>query len=230
MKKCNDIKYLAAELISKGSCIDYSLEFKTSGTELARHARAMPKDILKKGKTGTRVARGIRRDTLERDLMIKQNLGLVYFFAKRMANTALDNHQDFEDLVSVGTLGLIYAVDNRDLDKCEKEWKVYVATCIRAKMLRHITKNKNRVLEIEHNESDFCIHFEDEEIIDNNNFYEMIDMLEDSRQKTFLEDKYVYGQSCADIGRKYGMTRERARQLIMLAEENLKKMLMKLEG
>jgi len=225
MKKRNDIKYLAEELISKGSCKDYSLEFKTSGTELARHAKDVPEDNLKKGKAGTRIAKKIRRDTLERDLMIKQNLGLVYFFAKRMANSTLDNHQDFEDLVSVGTLGLIYAVDNRDLDKCKKEWQVYVATCIRAKMLRHISKNKNRALEIEHNEKDF----EEEEIVDNNSFYEMIDMLEDSRQKDFLEDKYVYGQNCADIGRKYGMSRERARQLIMLAEENLKNMLIKLE-
>ena len=49
----------------------------------------------------------------ERDLMIENNLGLVYSIAKRFVGRGVDN----EDLVQNGCVGLIKAVDNFDFSK-----------------------------------------------------------------------------------------------------------------
>lgn len=49
----------------------------------------------------------------ERDLMIENNLGLVYSIAKRFVGRGVD----YEDLVQNGCVGLIKAVDNFDFSK-----------------------------------------------------------------------------------------------------------------
>lgn len=49
----------------------------------------------------------------ERDLMIENNLGLVYSIAKRYVGRGVD----YEDLVQNGCVGLIKAVDNFDFSK-----------------------------------------------------------------------------------------------------------------
>ena len=49
----------------------------------------------------------------ERDLMIEENLGLVYSIAKRFVGRGIE----YEDLVQNGCVGLIKAVDNFDFSK-----------------------------------------------------------------------------------------------------------------
>ncbi len=220
-KKLSDIKDLrASEACPSLSEASESLQRLTS---LANGVPDLEKENKKGAENGIELARR-NRTVLERELMIKENLPLVYFFAKRMANAPYHNHQDFEDLVSEGTEGLIKAVDNRNPDKSEGEWRVYLAICIRASMSRHLHKSRHRANEVELED---CSADKPLELLD---FYEIINMLEDERQRDLLIDKYVYGRSCADMGRERGLSRERTRQIVIKGEETLKKRLMNLDS
>jgi RNA polymerase sigma factor (sigma-70 family) len=222
--KLSDIKDLQA---SEG-CPSFS-EVSESLQRLTSPANSVPdleKENKKAAENGIELARR-NRTVLERELMIKENLPLVYFFAKRMANAPYHNHQDFEDLVSEGTEGLIKAVDNRDPGKSEGEWRVYLAICIRASMSRHLHKSRHRAIEVE---EDMELEDTADKSLELLDFYEMIDMLEDKRQRDLLIDKYVYGRNCADMGRERGLSRERTRQIVIQGEETLKKRLTNLDS
>lgn len=52
-------------------------------------------------------------DLTVRDQLVEQHLGLVYHVVRRVA-TSIPSGIDFDELVSVGTLGLLAAVDNFD--------------------------------------------------------------------------------------------------------------------
>jgi len=221
--KLSDIKDLQA---SK-DCPSFS-EASESLQRLTSPANSVPdleKENKKRAKDGIELARQ-NRTVLERELMIKENLPLVYFFAKRMANAPYHNHQDFEDLVSEGTEGLIKAVDNRDPEKSQREWRAYLAICIRASMSRHLHKSRHRANEVEDMELEDCTADKPLELLD---FYEIINMLEDKRQRDLLIDKYVYGRNCADMARERGLSRERTRQIVIQGEETLKKRLTNLD-
>ena len=166
---------------------------------------------------------------LERELMIKKNLPLVYFFAKRMARSPFHNHQDFEDLVSVGTIGLIKAVDKRNPDMSVKEWQVYLATWITAEMRRCLHKSRHKKDEIEHLELEAFTKHSDDKHLELLDFFEIINMLGDQRTRDLLIGKHMYGRNCADMGRQLGLSRERTRQIVIQGEETLKEMLMKLD-
>lgn len=64
----------------------------------------------------------------ERDLMIEENLGLVYSIAKRFVGRGIE----YEDLVQNGCVGLIKAVDNFDFSKGYK-FSTYAVPVIMAK-------------------------------------------------------------------------------------------------
>lgn len=71
-----------------------------------------------------------------RNKLIEHNLRLVVYIAKRFENTNLD----LEDLVSVGTIGLIKAINSYD-DQKKIKLATYSARCIENEILMYLRKN-----------------------------------------------------------------------------------------
>ena len=80
--------------------------------------------------------------------LIEHNLRLVVFLAKKYENTGVD----LEDLVSIGTIGLIKGVETYKLDKNIK-LATYASRCIDNEILMFLRKNKKRRGEISLEES-----------------------------------------------------------------------------
>ena len=87
-------------------------------------------------------------DTLAREKLIEHNLRLVVFLAKKYENTGVD----LEDLVSIGTIGLIKGVNTYKLDKNIK-LATYASRCIDNEILMFLRKNKKRRGEISFEDS-----------------------------------------------------------------------------
>ena len=82
-------------------------------------------------------------DVIAKNKLIEHNLRLVVFLAKKYENTKID----LEDLVSIGTIGLIKGVNTFQNDKNIK-LATYASRCIANEILMFIRKNKNRKGEI----------------------------------------------------------------------------------
>ncbi len=78
-----------------------------------------------------------------RQLLIERNLRLVVYIAKRFENTGIN----IEDLISIGTGGLIKAVNTFCADKNIK-LATYASRCIENEILMYIRKNSGRYGEI----------------------------------------------------------------------------------
>ncbi len=75
--------------------------------------------------------------------LIEHNLRLVVYIAKRFENTGIG----IEDLTSIGTIGLIKAINTYQPDKNIK-LATYASRCIENEILMYIRKNNNRRLEV----------------------------------------------------------------------------------
>ena len=76
-------------------------------------------------------------DLFARDKLIEHNLRLVVFLAKKYENTGVD----LEDLVSIGTIGLMKGVKTFSNDKNIK-LATYASRCIDNEILMFLRKNK----------------------------------------------------------------------------------------
>ena len=74
-----------------------------------------------------------------RSLLIEHNLRLVVYIARRFENTGAG----LEDLVSIGTLGLIKAINTFRTDKNIK-LATYASRCIENEILMYLRKNSSR--------------------------------------------------------------------------------------
>lgn len=81
------------------------------------------------------VARFSTGDEKARLELIERNLRLVVYIAKRFENTGID----IEDLISVGTIGLIKAVNSYDQSKNIK-LATFASRCIENEILMHLRK------------------------------------------------------------------------------------------
>ena len=77
-------------------------------------------------------------DRESRNLLIERNLRLVAHIAKKYSNND-DNIQD--DLISIGTIGLIKGIDSYSLNK-ETKITTYAAKCIENEILMYFRSNK----------------------------------------------------------------------------------------
>lgn len=75
-------------------------------------------------------------DTSAKNLLIEHNLRLVVYIAKKFDNTGVG----IEDLISIGTIGLIKAVSSFDAEKHIK-LATYASRCIENEILMYIRKN-----------------------------------------------------------------------------------------
>ncbi|MDR1116787.1 MAG: RNA polymerase sporulation sigma factor SigE [Oscillospiraceae bacterium] len=72
-------------------------------------------------------------------VLIEHNLRLVVYIAKRFDNTGIN----IEDLISIGTIGLIKAINTYDPDKKIK-LATYASRCIENEILMHLRKTSNQ--------------------------------------------------------------------------------------
>ena len=82
-------------------------------------------------------------DEYARNKLIEHNLRLVVFLAKKYENTKTD----IEDLVSIGSIGLIKGINTYKIDKNIK-LATYASRCISNEILMYLRKNKKRKTEI----------------------------------------------------------------------------------
>lgn len=94
------------------------------------------------------VTQAEKGDIKAREILIEHNLRLVVFLAKKYENTKVD----LEDLVSIGTIGLIKGVNTYKLDKNIK-LATYASRCIDNEILMFLRKNKKRRGEISFEDS-----------------------------------------------------------------------------
>lgn len=82
-------------------------------------------------------------DTQAEEILVKHNLRLVAHIAKKYKSA----YSDTDDLISVGSIGLIKAVRTYNLDKC-KNFSSYASKCIENEMLMVLRSEKKLSQEI----------------------------------------------------------------------------------
>jgi RNA polymerase sigma factor (sigma-70 family) len=82
-------------------------------------------------------------DPEARRILIEHNLRLVVYIARRFENTGIN----VEDLISIGTIGLIKAVGSYRLDK-NIRLATYASRCIENEILMYLRKNASRKGEV----------------------------------------------------------------------------------
>ena len=88
------------------------------------------------------------KDPTAKDVLIERNLRLVVFLSKKYENTGVD----LEDLVSIGTIGLIKGINTFHRGKNIK-LATYVSRCIDNEILMYLRKNKKIKTEVSIEES-----------------------------------------------------------------------------
>lgn len=86
-------------------------------------------------------------DKEAKNILIERNLRLVAHVAKKYASTNIDQ----DDLISIGSIGLIKGINSFDMDKNFK-LATYVAKCIENEILMYIRSNKKRAYDVYLNE------------------------------------------------------------------------------
>ena len=89
----------------------------------------------------------LETDTSARQTLIEHNLRLVVYIAKRFDNTGIN----IEDLISIGTIGLIKAINTFRVDKKIK-LATYASRCIENEILMYLRKNSNTRTEVSFDE------------------------------------------------------------------------------
>lgn len=158
---------------------------------------------LSKEEENTYVEKSMKGDEEARNKLIVHNLRLVVFLAKKYENTKID----LEDLVSIGTIGLIKGVNTYKLDKNIK-LATYASRCIDNEILMYLRKTKKKRTEVSFEDSlSFDaegneLHLEDvlgtepdivtkglDDELDKKMLYEEVEKLE-GRDKEIIELRY----------------------------------------
>ena len=84
-----------------------------------------------------------QRDPQVKSMLIERNLRLVVYIARKFENTGVG----IEDLISIGTIGLIKAVNTFDPDKKIK-LATYASRCIENEILMFLRRNSRTRLEV----------------------------------------------------------------------------------
>ena len=103
---------------------------------------------LEKNEEINYVLKSQQGDIEARNILIEHNLRLVVFIAKKY-ETTLDT---LEDLVSIGTIGLIKGINTYKIDK-NIRLATYASRCISNEILMYLRKNKKRVGDVSFEEA-----------------------------------------------------------------------------
>ncbi len=91
----------------------------------------------------SRVIASLENDPAARKVLVERNLRLVVYIAKKFENTGIG----IEDLISIGTIGLIKAISTFKSDKNIK-LATYASRCIENEILMYIRKTSGRRCEM----------------------------------------------------------------------------------
>ena len=102
---------------------------------------------LEREKEGEMIERMVQGDEEARKVLIEHNLRLVVYIARRFENTGVN----LEDLISIGTIGLIKAVGTYQPAKGIK-LATYASRCIENEILMHLRKVASQKTELSFDE------------------------------------------------------------------------------
>ena len=190
------------------------------------------KELLEKMKSG---------DSSARNVLIEHNLRLVAHIIKKY----YANCSEQEDLISIGTIGLIKAIDSF---KPEKNIRLatYAARCIENEILMHFRREKKDAGVMSINEpidtdsegnplTLIDIIYVEDTITDDidlkqktKKLYEFINALEDEREREIIIERYgLSGERCLpqrEVAKKLSISRSYVSRIEKKAIENLRKM------
>ncbi|HHU75187.1 MAG TPA: RNA polymerase sporulation sigma factor SigE [Clostridiales bacterium] len=86
---------------------------------------------------------GTERDSEMKSILVEHNLRLVVYIAKKFDNTGVG----VEDLISIGTIGLIKAINTFNPEKNIK-LATYASRCIENEILMYLRRNNKTKLEV----------------------------------------------------------------------------------
>lgn len=86
---------------------------------------------------------GTDEDTSAKSILVEHNLRLVVYIAKKFDNTGVG----VEDLISIGTIGLIKAINTFNPEKNIK-LATYASRCIENEILMHLRRNNKTKMEV----------------------------------------------------------------------------------
>lgn len=89
----------------------------------------------------------LEHDESVKTILIERNLRLVVYISRKFENTGID----VEDLISIGTIGLIKAVNTFKLNKNIK-LATYASRCIENEILMYLRKNNKKKTEVSFDE------------------------------------------------------------------------------
>lgn len=85
----------------------------------------------------------MKKDVEAKNILIERNLRLVVYIAKKFENSGIN----IEDLISIGTIGLMKAINSYDLEKNIK-LATYASRCIENEILMFLRKNNKIKTEV----------------------------------------------------------------------------------
>ncbi len=153
-----------------------------------------------------RISRG---DSRARNELIEHNLRLVAY----IVNKHYGDSKEQEDLISIGTIGLIKAAETFDPEKAIS-FSTYASTCIRNQIKMYFRKIKHKNSEVYMNEpidtdkngneltiadifkDDVCVDDEVDLRINMAKLYEYVNNVLDDRERLIISKRY--GLVCAD--------------------------------
>ena len=122
-----------------------------------------------------------------KQILIERNLRLVVYISRKFENTGID----IEDLISIGTIGLIKAVNTFKLNKNIK-LATYASRCIENEILMYLRKNNKKKIEVSFDEP-LNIDVDGNELLlsdvlgtENDEIYKLI---EEEIRKSFTQSK-----------------------------------------
>lgn len=188
---------LFAELISKGFLF-FALHIKPNSTFPPALTAKEEKEMLQKYKNG---------DLQAKNILVEHNLRLVAHIIKKYYSTSAEQ----DDLISIGTIGLIKAVNTFDESKGIK-LATYASKCIENEVLMYFRSQKKSAQDISINEpidsdsegnpltlmdiicTDDTIADDIDEKITVQKLYKFIEEIENEREKTIIIMRYgLYG-------------------------------------
>lgn len=221
---------LLAEVLSKGFLF-FALHIKNSGSFPPALSSDEEKKCLMKFKNG---------DMNAKNKIIEHNLRLVAHIVKKYSS----NSEEQDDLISIGTIGLIKGINSFDESKGIR-LATYASKCIENEILMYFRSKKKSSLEISINEPidsdsegnpltlmDIIFVQEDTaEITDDklliNKLYGFIEEIEDEREKTIIIMRYgLYGTEIftqKQIAKKLNISRSYVSRIEKKVIEKLRK-------
>ena len=159
--------------------------------------------LLSKKEEAELTKRSSEGDSEARNKLIEHNLRLVAY----IVNKHYSESRDTEDLISIGTIGLIRAAETFDPAK-DISFSTYASTCIQNQIKMYFRKNKHRASEVYLNDpidtdkngneitmadifsDSICVDEEVELKIDMDKLYEYVNSLLDKREREIIVKRY----------------------------------------